>query len=88
MSTTLSASPLSNADFKSDSQIATELNRAALQTKMTSEHSRLEKLMQSYQADQQLKYLHLQAEVEVLLQQLQTLKQRRLASTATERDRQ
>lgn len=35
------------------------------------------KLAQSYQADQQLKYLHLQAEVEVLLQQLQSLKQRR-----------
>jgi len=32
---------------------------------------------QPYQADQQLKYLHLQAEVEVLLQQLQALKQRR-----------
>ncbi|MDY6784101.1 MAG: hypothetical protein SW833_16400 [Cyanobacteriota bacterium] len=43
--------------------------------------------MQSYQADQQLKYLHLQAEVEVLLQHLQTLKQRRLASTSTEGDR-
>jgi hypothetical protein len=33
-----------------------------------------------YQADQQAKYLHLQAEVESLLQQLETLKQQRLAS--------
>ena len=31
--------------------------------------------MQSYQADQQVKYLHLQAEVEILLQQLKTVRQ-------------
>lgn len=30
----------------------------------------------AYNPDQQLKYLHLQAEVEVLIQQLQTLKLR------------
>jgi hypothetical protein len=42
---------------------------------------RLMKLMKSlYQADQQVKYLHLQAEVEFLLQQLQMLKQQKLAS--------
>ncbi|HEY9666502.1 MAG TPA: hypothetical protein V6C91_06830 [Coleofasciculaceae cyanobacterium] len=35
-----------------------------------------------YQADQQVKYLHLQAEVDSLLQQLQLLKQQRLASSA------
>jgi hypothetical protein len=29
------------------------------------------KLTRAYQADQQVKYLHLQAEIEVLLQQLQ-----------------
>ena len=34
-----------------------------------------------YQADQQVKYLHLQAEVESLLQQLQILKQQKLASS-------
>lgn len=33
--------------------------------------------MCAFNTDQQLKYLHLQAEVEVLLQQLQTLKVRR-----------
>jgi hypothetical protein len=32
------------------------------------------KLTKAYQADQQVKYLHLQAEIEVLLQQLQTVK--------------
>ncbi len=34
-----------------------------------------------YQAPQQAKYLHLQAEVDLLLQQLQRLKQQRLAAT-------
>jgi hypothetical protein len=43
--------------------------------------SRLMELMKSlYQTDQQVKYLHLQAEVESLLQQLQILKQQRLTS--------
>ena len=32
------------------------------------------KMTKCYQADQQVKYLHLQAEIEVLIQQLQTLK--------------
>lgn len=34
-----------------------------------------------YQVDQQVKLLHLQAEVESLLQQLQIMKQQRLAAT-------
>ncbi len=46
------------------------------------ERERFAKLAQPYQADQQLKYLHLQAEVEVLLQQLQALKQRRQGAKA------
>lgn len=33
-----------------------------------------------YQAAQQVKFLHLEAEVESLLQQLRTLKQQRIAS--------
>lgn len=37
----------------------------------------LMKLMKSYQAEAQVKYLHLQAEIEVLLQKLQTLKQQK-----------
>jgi hypothetical protein len=36
------------------------------------------KLMKIYQADQQVKYLHLQAEVELLLQELQSLKQQKI----------
>lgn len=35
----------------------------------------VEQMTKHYQADQQVKYLHLQAEIEVLLQQLTTLKQ-------------
>lgn len=37
-----------------------------------------------YQLAQQVKFLHLQAEVECLLQQLQTLKQQRLAADRLE----
>ena len=36
--------------------------------------SKLRKMTQCYQADQQVKYLHLQAEIDVLIQQLQSLK--------------
>lgn len=36
----------------------------------------------SYKADQQVKFLHLQAEVELLLQQLQFLKQQRIATAS------
>lgn len=81
MSTTLSASSLVNPE-SSNSNPARVATLAASPDKLSNENPQLAKLMQSYQADQQLKYLHLQAEVEVLLQQLQTLKQRRLASTA------
>ncbi len=49
--------------------------------------SRLMELMKSlYQADQQVKYLHLQAEVESLLQQQRILKQQRLASVTSDAD--
>jgi hypothetical protein len=36
---------------------------------------------QCYQADQQVKYLHLQAEIDVLFQQLQALKQQKQSDT-------
>ncbi|MBD0303397.1 MAG: hypothetical protein ICV85_14890 [Tolypothrix sp. T3-bin4] len=52
-----------------------------------STESRLLELMKSlYQTDQQVKYLHLQAEVESLLQQLKILKQQRLASVTSDAD--
>ncbi len=37
-----------------------------------------------YPADQQVKFLHLQAEVDSLLQQLQILKQQKLTSVKTD----
>ena len=45
---------------------------------------RIMKLMKSYQADQQVKYLHLQAEIEVLLQQLQKLKKEKISSDTSD----
>jgi hypothetical protein len=36
------------------------------------------KLMKIYQVDQQVKYLHLEAEINLLLQELQTLKQKKI----------
>ena len=42
--------------------------------KVEDTESRLKKMTQCYQADQQVKYLHLQAEIDVLIQQLQSLK--------------
>lgn len=47
----------------------------------TTEYPRLNESKKfSYQAAQQVKFLHLEAEVESLLQQLQTLKQQRVDS--------
>lgn len=86
MSTLLSARPLANLESQSNFSSERLPSRGATPA-ATSENPNLGKLMQSYQADQQLKYLHLQAEVEVLLQQLQTLKQRRLASTSSQVER-
>lgn len=44
------------------------------------------KLMKIYQADQQVKYLHLQAEIELLLQELQSLKQQKLLAKNLKND--
>lgn len=44
---------------------------------VTDDASRLKQLMQSYQAPQQVEYLHLQTEIELLHQELQTLKQQK-----------
>ncbi len=42
------------------------------------------KLIKTYQAERVVQYLHLQAEVEMLLQQLQNLKQQQSTSTVSE----
>ncbi|HAA32988.1 MAG TPA: hypothetical protein DCE56_41300 [Cyanobacteria bacterium UBA8553] len=53
-------------------------------TAPTGNPSLLEQMKSPYRADQQVKYLHLQAEVESLLQQLEILKKQRLASDFTQ----
>ena len=60
MSTTISSQSQANT-LKSTAQV--EADRAKLQ-----------RMLQCYPADRQVKYLHLQAEIDVLMQQLQTLK--------------
>lgn len=45
-------------------------------TVLTKESSAMKQIRITYQADQQVKYLHLEAEIEVLLQQLQNLKRK------------
>lgn len=57
-------------------------------TALTGNTSSVEKMKSLYQADQQVKYLHLQAEVEYLLQKLQILEQQRLTSDFTDSDNQ
>ncbi|MFB2880186.1 hypothetical protein [Floridanema aerugineum] len=51
---------------------------------LTNQVRLMEKMKSVYQADQQLKLLNLQAEVETLLQQLQNLKQQRLIEEDSE----
>jgi hypothetical protein len=46
-------------------------------TVITNPETHIKQVIKSYRADQQVKYLHLQAEIEVLLQELQTIKQKR-----------
>lgn len=61
--------------FVSDSQTALNVSKTSTGS------TRVMEMMKSvYQAEQQAKFLHLQAEVDSLLQQLQTLKQQRQAS--------
>ncbi len=55
-------------------------------TAVTSKPHPVEQIKSPYRADQQVKYLHLQAEVESLLQQLQILKKQRLVSEFAEAD--
>lgn len=63
-------------DSPSTVSLATKSSKTAV-----ADNPRVLTLMKSlYQADQQVKYLYLQAEVDSLLQQLQILKQQRITS--------
>lgn len=55
---------------------AQEKSNQEVSTNHTSQSSS-KKMAKCYQADQQVKYLHLQAEVDVLWQELQALKQQK-----------
>jgi hypothetical protein len=71
MSTRLSSAPISQSSVE----------RSGNYLPAASDNPRLKKLKESlYQAEQQAKFLHLQAEVESLFQKLQTLKQQRTSS--------
>lgn len=53
-------------------------------TVVAGERNNISKTMKSvYQTEQQVKFLHLQAEVEFLLQQQHTIKQKRLTNPKT-----
>ncbi len=56
----------------------TDLSNARNSRSVVTGDPQLKKLMTSYGVDQQVKYLHLQAEVESLWQHQQLLKQQRL----------
>ncbi|MEM9539327.1 MAG: hypothetical protein AAGA60_07420 [Cyanobacteria bacterium P01_E01_bin.42] len=56
-------------------------------TKPATSNSHLTKVMQSYNTNQQIKYLHLEAEVDVLLQQLQAMKLKQDSNTNPTRDK-
>ena len=62
-----------------------EAQAARNSSTVATDDPRLIRLMKSlYQADQQVEYLHLQAEVESLLRQLQILKKQRLDSVKSD----
>ena len=76
----------SSALLDAPSAIASTQSQRNRATAVTGNPRLLELMKSTYQADQQVKYLHLQAEVESLLQQLQILKQQRLTSVQPDSD--
>ena len=79
----VSRSP-SSVESSSSVGSASAVSEAIGEVPVASNDVRLMQLMKSYQANQQVKYLHLQAEIEVLLQQLQTLKQQKQQATVSQ----
>lgn len=72
---TFSYSPSRSQLLVSDPQSVNDLSATSTQRPRLNESKK-----PPYQLAQQVKFLHLQVEVECLLQQLQTLKQQRLAA--------
>ena len=72
-SSSLSSFPRLSADLQSQSNLSTT----------SASHPPLNQIKQSpYQVAQQVKFMHLEAEIESLLQQLKNLKQQRTAATS------
>ncbi len=61
--------------ISSDSSQTTAKNRHNQPFGVKDRDNQMRKVRETYPVVQQVKYLHLQAEIDVLLQQLQTLKQ-------------
>lgn len=78
-SQTLMSHPSSTLS-RSQSTVSTS-GRASSPALSTSSARWAESMKSVYQADQQVKLLHLQAEIESLMLQLQTIKQQRLTTT-------
>ncbi|MBD2077698.1 hypothetical protein H6F86_28195 [Phormidium sp. FACHB-592] len=74
----------SNSSIRVSASEAEQLQAQKAEAAVVDQHrSRLIEAMKSqYQLDQQVEFLHLQAEADLLLQQLQALKQKRAASSA------
>ncbi|MBD2038099.1 hypothetical protein H6F76_24410 [Leptolyngbya sp. FACHB-321] len=74
----------SNSSIRVPASEAEQLQAQKAEAAVVDQHrSRLIEAMKSqYQLDQQVEFLHLQAEADLLLQQLQALKQKRAASSA------
>ena len=68
-----------NTDLKS--------SHSVLQTSIVSSDHFVNQLKKSYQADQQVKYLYLQAEIDLLLHQVQNCKQGQLLSGSQKHER-
>lgn len=64
----------------SNAQSAIEQSQSTASSTASSRDRLMKSLKSAYQADQQAKFLHLQAEAEALLEHLKTLQQQRLAA--------
>ncbi len=78
----------SSSVIDAPSRIRDSASATTRSTAATNDNRLLELMKSIYQADQQVKYLHLHAEVDSLLHQLKIQKQQRLVSVAPDsRDR-
>lgn len=70
---------ISDRSVNASDATAARGSRSATSTSLEYQSRLLESMKTQYQLDQQVKFLHLQAEAETLLQQLKVIKQQREA---------